>query len=496
MYYCLSLLLPAPPRRRDLTSKFGIDLTFVSTRSGLTRFEDFSNGSSVVEKFKQLHTKSIDEEFYKRAVDYHAVNDTAFIFSVPINIGDYIRVNGEADLIDETLDEASTLYGGYTPSNQDDLSPLSLDQVHVTASRAIFVGENKETAPVAVVGALIKIATFRETFFNETVRCGAKNCAVKCEDETTHCLVVDNNGYIIVSENVKYTGKYLGEFDDVLLESLITHQIYTRKKVRDYQAICIETYTISGPGGRLLAPFKYIINTLVSLWSRILFAAIDTFITGAMSEELIVDEEAPDLSSPLTPAVGDGVGGPGASNEPIRRFITKTKPRPCIQEIELLEGSSKFFSNSDTSKIITSQCNSCQQKTIVQQIPNTNLLSIVVMNACDCSASSSAYSSSSSSSSAAANGVTEDITGRDEYNTGESRKLQARTVALSGECSALPSFYRQRPNIECIASHPDEEEIKICGLAISNLKPGSLSFITSIIATGVSMVFLVIMTQG
>lgn len=472
--------------RRGLTSKFGIDLTFVSTRSGLTRFEDFSNGSSVIEKFKQLHTKSIDEEFYKRAVDYHSINDTAFIFSVPINIGDYIRLNGESDLIDETMDEAATLYSGYMPSNQDDLSPISLDQVYVTASQAIFLGENKETAPVAVVGALIKIETFRETFFNETIRCGAVNCAINCEDETTHCLVVDNNGFIIIGEQVKWTGKYLGEFDDVLLESLITHQIYTRKKVRDYQAICIEKYTISGPGGRLLAPFKYIFNTFFSLLTRLLVTTIDTFITSVMSEELIVDEEA-DLSSSSTPTIGDAVGTFGNS---MRRFIVKTKPRPCIQEIEPLEGSSKFFSSSETSKVIPSQCDSCQQKAIVQQIPFTNLLSIVVINACDCSSATSTYSSSNN------NGVNEDVMSRDELKGGKNNRLEPETIALSGECSALPTFYRQRPNIDCIASHPDEEEIKICGLAISNLKPGSLSFITSIIATGVSMVFLVLMTQG
>lgn len=480
-------------------------MTFVSTRSGLTRFEDFSNGSVVIEKFKKTRTKAIDEEFYKRAVDFHAVNESAFVFSVPIDVGDLIR-------LDETLDPngsdgpegglynpigGQTPYGGFPGYSGPSGEPVtSLDELYVTASRAIFVGANKETAPVAVAGALIKISTFRETFFNETIRCGA-NCAVKCKDETTHCLVVDNNGYILVAEQLKYTGKFLGEFDDTLLESLITEQIFIRKKVIDYQAICIESYTISGPGSRLLAPFKYILNTFIALWTRFIVLAVDSFITGTLSQETVIDEETdPNMGSPSPGSTHGGEGSPGGE---VRRIINKTKPKPCIQEIDLLEGSPKFFSSSEASKIISSKCGACVQKAIVQQVPFTNLVSIVVLNACDCSSYASSSYTSSSNNDNNNEAVTEEGEekgggGDNEYTLGQNRKLEPRTIAIAGECSALPVFYRQRPKGECIASHPDEEDIKICGLAISNLIPGSLSIITSIIATGLSMVFLVIMT--
>lgn len=420
-----------------------------------------------------------------------------------IRLDDGLDANGEGGVPIYNPIAGQTPYGGFPGYSGPSGDPVtSLDELYVTASRAIFVGENKETAPVAVAGALIKISTFRESFFNETLRCGAKNCAVKCEDETTHCLVVDNNGYILVAENLKFTGKFLGEFDDTLLESLITHQIFIRKKVTDHQAICIESYTISGPGSRLLAPFKYILNTFITLWTRFVVLAVDSLITGSFAQvETVVDEETNLGSGPNAP----GPGAPGsegaAPGEEVRRVINKTKPKPCIQEIDLLEGSSKFFSTSDY-KIISSKCASCEQKAIVQQVPYTNLISIVVINACDCSSlTSSSYTSSSSSGNANNEAVTEEgeegeNENENEIYLGQNRKLEPRTVAIAGECSALPSFYRQRPKLECIASHPDEEDIKICGLAISNLIPGSLSLVTSLIATGISMVFLVVMTQA
>jgi voltage-dependent calcium channel alpha-2/delta-3 len=55
--------------------------------------------------------RAVDEIYYKRAVDFHNVNDSAFVFSVPF--------------------DANSMRG----------------QVLVTGSRAIFIGSGKPRAP-------------------------------------------------------------------------------------------------------------------------------------------------------------------------------------------------------------------------------------------------------------------------------------------------------------------------------------------------------------
>lgn len=423
----------------------------------------------------------------------------------PINVPIDIPIGGQ------------TPYGGfpgYAGPSGDIIT--SLDQLYITSSRAIFVGQANEKAPVAVAGALIKMSTFRENFFNSTLKCGSKKCSVKCDDETTHCLVVDNNGFIIISEDIQYTGKFLSEFDDILLESLISSQIFTRKRIIDYQAICIESYAVSGIGSRLLAPFKYIIHTFVTVWMRLIVLIMDTFITGSFSEAAILDE-ASTLNPPMTGESGGGAGvatGHGHHNGEIyRRVIKKTRPKPCIQEMNLLQGSPKFFSKfSETPRLVKSKCNSCTQTAIVQLVPYTNLLTIALINACNCASPSASahvsrkrYTNGNNNEGILDNETNNEVDeedgeqGKDDnedeedsFNYGRYKKLEPRTIATAGECSVLPSFYRQRPKGECISSHPEEANIKLCGLALTNLLPSSLPIIMSIITTVIS--FLILLT--
>lgn len=98
-----------------LSTKNSVDIVnaFVSTRSGLTRFTnpcfsyDFKNRS---EHEYNILSRSIEEVYYKRAVEFYSIKNNAFVFSVPFN----------------------------AYKDNDFL---------VTASRAIFVGTGKQNAP-------------------------------------------------------------------------------------------------------------------------------------------------------------------------------------------------------------------------------------------------------------------------------------------------------------------------------------------------------------
>ena len=69
---------------------------------------------------------------------------------------------------------------------------------------------------------------FRQMFFDQT----KGSCAT---DGDLACYVVDNNGFVIISGNPVHTGKFFGEVDGTILDSLIQHQIYKTINIYDYQ---------------------------------------------------------------------------------------------------------------------------------------------------------------------------------------------------------------------------------------------------------------------
>jgi hypothetical protein len=50
--------------------------------------------------------------------------------------------------------------------------------------------------------------------------------------------VLDNNGYIIVSESLKDTGKFFGEVQGDIMEIMVQEDLYKRIRLFDYQAVC------------------------------------------------------------------------------------------------------------------------------------------------------------------------------------------------------------------------------------------------------------------
>lgn len=50
--------------------------------------------------------------------------------------------------------------------------------------------------------------------------------------------MLDNNGFIIISENVHDTGRFFGEIDGTIMDSLVQDRIYKKIAVYDYQGVC------------------------------------------------------------------------------------------------------------------------------------------------------------------------------------------------------------------------------------------------------------------
>uniref|UniRef100_A0A2K6EYQ3 Calcium voltage-gated channel auxiliary subunit alpha2delta 4 n=1 Tax=Propithecus coquereli TaxID=379532 RepID=A0A2K6EYQ3_PROCO len=83
----------------------------------------------------------------------------------------------------------------------------------VTASTAVAVTVDKKTAIAAAVGVQMKLEFLRRKFWAATRQCGAAAgpCPKTCEDSDLDCFVIDNNGFILISERAHEPGVKLKE---------------------------------------------------------------------------------------------------------------------------------------------------------------------------------------------------------------------------------------------------------------------------------------------
>lgn len=72
------------------------------------------------------------------------------------------------------------------------------------------------------------------------------------------CYILDNNGYIVVSENKNDTGRFFGEIDGAIMESMLENKTFDRISVYDFQAIC--TWLDASSDSNILLTVQRIVN--------------------------------------------------------------------------------------------------------------------------------------------------------------------------------------------------------------------------------------------
>ncbi|ODM90180.1 Voltage-dependent calcium channel subunit alpha-2/delta-4 [Orchesella cincta] len=195
---------------KDLFEMSGVTMAFIATRTGLTRWIDFTNDpaekdSNDTKQFIEENTGATNELWYKRAVDRYDYDPESFVYTVPFNAGNDSKV---------------------------------------TATRAIFVTKNGVKAPVAVVGFQFSLEMFTEIFLDSTSE--QLDNELNCNSGEFDCFVLDDNGFILVGkiheENATNctAGKFFGELNGMVMESLVESDVYKRVRVVDYQAVCLQ----------------------------------------------------------------------------------------------------------------------------------------------------------------------------------------------------------------------------------------------------------------
>lgn len=152
-----------------------------------------------------MHARAIDETWYKSAILQHQIRKESFVYSVPFD----------------------------NENSQDIL---------VTGSYAIFPKDSSMEAPGSVVGFQFSRAHFLEAFrnlANSTVS-SCPDCYT-CEDrDKVDCLLLDSNGYVVLSYKTENTGKFFGEVHPDVMQKM-TGLFFEKITIYDFQALCLES---------------------------------------------------------------------------------------------------------------------------------------------------------------------------------------------------------------------------------------------------------------
>uniref|UniRef100_A0A0K2VK47 Voltage-dependent calcium channel alpha-2/delta subunit conserved region domain-containing protein n=2 Tax=Lepeophtheirus salmonis TaxID=72036 RepID=A0A0K2VK47_LEPSM len=335
-----------------------------------------------------------------------------------------------------------------------------------------MVGKGNRKAPVAVAGMQIDYATFRQMFFNETKKCvqtrgSQEPCTRTCASDNLECYVVDNNGFVMISEDPIHTGKFFGEVDGTIMESLIQHNIYKEIEIFDYQAICLETKKDGSDASMIFTPFKMIGWAFQALLSHFTWFIIRMEIHHIWNPDwsFAMPQSPPEVKDyvdnyyddtyPSEPTGSSTTNDPLIEEFPLKdgspipllpmTYINKTTPKPCDKRVFLYElNDEKLYKpNKQTGKPRPikgrlSNCHNseCERPFSVQLIPHTNLMLIVADKLCPCFSTKLTI-----------------VPTKIEY--GPSNE--------TGYCEKLKyNIYRKKP-AHCLSYHPEEVEIKLCG---------------------------------
>ncbi|KAJ4450539.1 hypothetical protein ANN_01966 [Periplaneta americana] len=354
--------------KKDFQQRFGVTIAFVATHSGLTRWQEFP-GEEVrgQPRFGDIHNRAIDEIWYKRAVEQNYVEEDSFVYSVPFDDGE-----------------------GYK------------NDTVVTASHAIFVhkanSEIKTTRyPVAVVGFQFRHMSLQALFKNITSTCDG--CRMSCDSDELECYLLDNNGYIVVSESLRDTGKFFGEVQGSIMEMMVAEEIFKRIRMFDYQAVCFREDGSRNRAAFLLTNISVAPNNChlsILSWQplnhlkwmmewfvgNIVWLAIESnlnflwHLTDAFSS---YDDyhDGSDFATDTTFVEDSEEQNMKPTEPPYEKLqINRTRPEPCDMEMELYQLESR------NERAFSKKADECNRPFVVQKVSYSNMILVVVDALC------------------------------------------------------------------------------------------------------------------
>ncbi|KAF0882732.1 CA2D4 protein, partial [Crocuta crocuta] len=225
----------------------------------------------------------------------------------------------------------------------------------VTASTAVAVTVDKKTAIAAAVGVQMRLEFLQRTFWAATLQCGTAEgpCPESCQDSNLDCFVIDNNGFILISERSQEMGRFLGEVDGALMTQLLSMGVFSQVTMYDYQAMCKPPNHHHSAARPLVSPISALLTATRWLVNELLLLLLDWSAWGSRHVHSGAEAHKHKKQDMLQPC---------DTQYPV--FVHQTAIR-------------------ETNGVI--ECGACQKVFVMQQIPSSNLLLLVTDPTCDCS---------------------------------------------------------------------------------------------------------------
>ncbi|KAM8909887.1 voltage-dependent calcium channel subunit alpha-2/delta-4 isoform 1-T1 [Spinachia spinachia] len=337
----------------------GVETAFLGTRSGLMRFQRYAGvekriGKSFLTSTDMENMFTLDHfpVWYRRASEYPAGQ---FLYYTPRRETRDIFRDCEAD------------YSATLSEEEVELEAEEAGRI-VIATTAVTVTVGKKTAIAGAIGVQMTLDMIESKFWaiasqpNDTDCSDIDGiCPLRCDSFDIACYVIDNNGFVIISKERTDAGRFFGEVDGSVMTTLIRMGMFKRVSLFDYQAMCKMNLHSVNSARPLLSPFYGLASALKWFLSNFLLFLLEFNICGFWHTDHFADAKPSFSVSSAHKKRGDML-------------------QPCDTEYPsfVYEPSVK-----ETNSII--KCGRCQKMFVVQQIPESNLLMLVVQADCDCS---------------------------------------------------------------------------------------------------------------
>ncbi|XP_067204324.1 voltage-dependent calcium channel subunit alpha-2/delta-3 isoform X2 [Linepithema humile] len=377
-----------PAHARDLARRYGVFIRFVATQSGLTRWHHLhtavlpDSDDGIV--FGDLHRRAVNEPWYKGAIFQNELDPNSIYLSVPWGAG--------SDAV-------------------------------VTVSMTLSPRDGGKKAPAAVVGFQMPMTDLYKQFI--TLTSVTTNPLINCEHNWIDCYLLDQNGFVVISEAHNDTGQFMGTQEGAVMVSMVGQGLYNPIDIYDYQGWCREV-RIKNSASSVMEPLRYVGRLLLGLLLRLMWFATQFADLPGIHGKVHLDEDAPDPPPPPKPYL---------------------YYYPCDQKRTLY-----ILNETVAAKGVTNHSNYCSRPFYAQRVAHTNLLLVVV---------DSMYPTCYK---------------RLEVTPAIISPLEYTNSTADKPCHKIPlNALKRRRRESCFTEHPLEYEIKDCGGA-SGLKV-SLSLI-------------------
>ncbi|ELV13209.1 Voltage-dependent calcium channel subunit alpha-2/delta-4 [Tupaia chinensis] len=230
----------------------------------------------------------------------------------------------------------------------------------VTASTAVAVTVDEKTAIAAEMYVQCSHTTHTgarahtSCDLSPSFQCSAEDgtCPLSCKDSDLSCFVVDNNGFILISERSQEMGRFLGEVDGALMAQLLSTGVFSQVTMYDYQAMCRPANHHHSAAQPLASPMSAFLTATRWLLNELLLFLLEWSAWGCWRDT-------------------------GAEAHKQKKH---DQLQPCDTEYPVFVHQAAI---QEANGII--ECGACQKMFVMQKIPDSNLLLLVTDPTCDCS---------------------------------------------------------------------------------------------------------------